>query len=78
MKGKDLVGVKAVTVFPSDVSASCNDAAPAVCADGARAPLGVSSDWFSAFSLPMTLFVTPEINLLFAFFTFTANMHLKC
>lgn len=75
------MGVKAVTVFPSaDVSASCNDAAPAVCADGARAPLGVYSDWFCAFSLPTTLFVTPspEINLLSAFFTFTANVHLKC
>lgn len=81
MKGKDLVGVKAVTVFPSaDVSASCNDTAPTVCADGARAPLGVCSDWFSAFTLPTTLFVTPspEINLLSAFFTFTANVHLKC
>lgn len=81
MKGKDLVGVKAVAVFPSaDVSASCNDTAPAVCADGARAPLGVCSDWFSAFTLPTTLFVTPspEINLLSAFFTFTANVHLKC
>lgn len=81
MKGKDLVGVKAATVFPSaDVSASCNDTAPAVCADRARAPLGVCSDWFSAFTLPTTLFVTssPEINLLSAFFTFTANVHLKC
>lgn len=75
------MGVKAATVFPSaDLSASCNDTAPAVCADGARAPLGVCSDWFSAFSLPTTLFVTPspEMNLLSASFTFTANVHLKC
>lgn len=81
VKGKDLAGVKAVTVFPSaDVSESCNNSAPPVCADGARAPVGVYSDWFSAFSLPTTLFVTqsPQINLLSAFLTFTANVHLKC